>query len=179
MPDPICRLLTARLLAALASVLWAIPPASALPSDSEQPIEIVADRAELDEATGTAVYIGNVQLDQGTLRVKANRMTIYTAEERVTRVRAEGGAGASRRAHYQQQRKPGGPLVQADANVITYYIDDERVKLEGDAELVQNEDRFAGGEIMYDIRVGQVDAAAAPSERVRMTLQPRAGAGTP
>lgn len=142
--------------------------ASALPSDSQQPIEITADRAELDESSGVATYIGNVQMKQGTLRVTADRLMIHTADERVTRVRAEG-----KRAHYQQQPSDGAALVHANANVITYYLDEERVRLEGDAELVQDADVFTGGEIVYDIAAGEVDAKAAASDRVRMTLQPR------
>lgn len=153
----------------LAALLLALPTlAGALPSDSKQPIKITADRAELDENSGVAVYIGNVQMQQGTLEVTADRLTIHTAGEHVTKVRAEGN-----RAHYQQQPSADAELVQANANVITYYLDEERVRLEGDAELIQDQDVFTGGEIVYDIAAGEVDAAAASSGRVRMTLQPR------
>ncbi len=150
-------------------LLLALPGvAAALPGDSAQPIRITADRAELDENTGVAVYIGNVQMHQGTLAVTADRLTIHTAGEQVTRVRAEG-----RRAHYQQQPSTGAALVQANANVIIYYLDEERVHLEGDAELIQDQDVFTGGEIVYDIAAGAVQARAASNGRVRMTLEPR------
>ncbi|MEY3041343.1 MAG: hypothetical protein RLZZ174_425, partial [Pseudomonadota bacterium] len=48
-------------------VLLALASVShALPEDEQQPIEIEADRAELDDATGTATYSGAVRLDQGS-----------------------------------------------------------------------------------------------------------------
>ena len=152
------------LIGALITLLCLPGSALALPEDSEQPIQIQADRAELEETTGVAIYIGNVRLDQGTLRVTADRMTIHTAEERVVRVEAEG-----ERAHYQQQPAVDGPFVQADANKIIYFLDDERVKLEGQAELTREKEYFASGVIRYNMRTGQVDASEG---RVRTILSP-------
>ena len=48
----------------------------ALSTDREQPIQIEADAAELDDASGITVYTGNVLVTQGTMRLWGNRLTI-------------------------------------------------------------------------------------------------------
>ena len=44
-----------------------------LPSDREQPIHISADKALRDEKKGITVYQGNVEMNQGSLRIEAVR----------------------------------------------------------------------------------------------------------
>jgi len=150
------------LLAVLAS-----PAIAAATADADQPIHIRADSAELDEARSMVIYRGSVRLDQGTLQVTADTMTIELADERVIRVTAEG-----QRAHYQQRLVEDRPEVMADADMIVYHTQDERIELRGNARLAQDPNEFRGEIINYDIRAGRVDATATESGGVRMTLQP-------
>lgn len=76
--------------------------AQALPDDEQQPIEIEADRAELDDATGTATYSGSVRLDQGSLKVRAARLIIETDAQQVQRITAEGDRDQDLPARYEQ-----------------------------------------------------------------------------
>jgi lipopolysaccharide export system protein LptA len=142
-------------------------PAWALPEDAEQPIHIRADAAELNENTGIAIYRGEVRMDQGTLRVTADTMTIELDNERVVKITAEG-----QRAHYQQQLKKDESEVLADARTIVYYTQEERVELIGQAYLTQDGNEFTGEVIKYDIRAGKVDAKANESGGVKMILKP-------
>lgn len=139
----------------------------ALPEDAEQPIHIRADSAELDENKNLVVYHGSVRMDQGTMRVTADKMTIELKDQLVVRITAEGD-----RAHYQQQLKPDESMVYADAKTIVYFTQDERVQLTGNAYLTQNKNEFSGDSIKYDIRAGKVDAQATGEGKVQMTLQP-------
>jgi len=141
--------------------------AFALPEDSKQPIQIDADSAELDENKNLATYHGNVRMRQGTMQVTADKMTIELRDKTVVRITAEGDS-----AHYQQQLKPDESMVSAQARTITYYTQDERVTLVGDATLTQNNNKFTGEAINYDIRDGKVDAQAANDGKVQMILQP-------
>ena len=143
------------------------PPGWAATADADQPIHIRADAAELDEARGMVIYRGSVRLDQGTLKVTADTMTIELEDERVIRVTAEG-----RRAHYEQRLAEERPEVMADADTIVYHTQDERIELRGNARLSQEPNEFSGEIINYDIRAGRVDATATESGGVRMTLQP-------
>ena len=139
----------------------------AVPEDAEQPIHISADSAEIDEGRGLAIYRGGVRMDQGTLRVTADTMTIELANERVVKITAEGD-----RAHYQQQLEHGASEVVANARTIVYFTQEERVELIGMAHLSQEGNEFSGEVIRYDMRAGKVDARAQTGGGVKMTLQP-------
>jgi lipopolysaccharide export system protein LptA len=153
---------------ALVSVLtFGCNDAAALPEDSQQPIQIDADSAELDQNKNLATYHGNVRMQQGTMQVTADKMTIELHDKTVVRITAEGNT-----AHYQQQLKPDETMVFADARTITYYTQEDRVALVGDATLTQNNNRFSGEAINYDIRAGKVDAQAGDAGKVQMILQP-------
>jgi lipopolysaccharide export system protein LptA len=161
------------LLHALLVAALALPSAAlALPEDREQPIEIEADRAELDDATGRAVYSGSVRLDQGTLRVTADRLEIQTDRARVTRITAE-GAEDGEPARYRQIPREGEQPVRASADTIVYDTTTETIELSGDARLEQAEDRFEGDRISYDLRTRKVAAEAGRSGApVRMVIEP-------
>ena len=48
----------------------------ALPGDSNEPIEIEADFAELDDEKGETIYVGNVIVTQGSLRMTGEKLRI-------------------------------------------------------------------------------------------------------
>ncbi|MEE4362014.1 MAG: lipopolysaccharide transport periplasmic protein LptA [Pseudomonadales bacterium] len=157
--------------AALA-LLLAASAAKGLPDDREKPIEIEADRAELDDATGRAVYSGSVRLDQGSLQVTANTLTIQTDGTRVTRITAEGEQDGEP-ARYHQIPRVGDPVVRASAETIVYDTTAETIELSGDARLEQAADRFEGDLISYDLRSRKVAAATGRSGApVRMVIEP-------
>jgi lipopolysaccharide export system protein LptA len=142
--------------------------ARALPEDADQPIHIRADNVEYDQNGNRVIYRGSVQVDQGTLRVTAETLTIDLQDgKKVLRITAEDTP-----AHYQQQIEEGKELVRAQALTIIYHTQDERVDLKGDANLEQEGSTLEGDLIVYDIVAGRVDATAEREEPVRMVLQP-------
>ena len=48
--------------------------ASALSTDRDQPINLEADEAELDQTEGVSTYVGNVVVTQGSMKVESDRM---------------------------------------------------------------------------------------------------------
>jgi lipopolysaccharide export system protein LptA len=140
---------------------------SALPEDSEQPIHILADNAEIDNKSKRVIYRGSVQVDQGTLRVTADEMTVEYQDQKVVRIVAVGEP-----ARYKQQLEAEDEMVNADASTITYYTQDERVDLQGDASLEQEGNTITGDFIRYDIVDGKIDATAEGNNRIEMELQP-------
>ena len=146
--------------------------AHGLPEDRDQPIRISADRAEMDDASGTAVYHGDVRMDQGTMRVTAATLTIETEDEAVVRITAR-GAEAGEPAQYEQQPAVDQELVHARARTIVYLTADERIELRGNAHLRQSEDQFEGDLISYDMRARKVTASSeGDSGRVNFTIAP-------
>jgi lipopolysaccharide export system protein LptA len=161
--NPILKVL---LIGALMSLA---PLVLGLPEDSDQPIHIRADTAEIDNQAERVIYRGSVQVDQGTLRVTADTMTIEYEDQKVVRIIAIGEP-----AHYTQQIEADEELVEADALTIIYHTRDERIELKEQANLEQEGSTLTGDLIIYDIVAGKVDATAEDDAPVRMILQPAA-----
>ena len=143
--------------------------AFAIPEDAEQPIHIHSDSAELDQNKSIAIYHGSVRMEQGTMTVTGDKMTVELKDQLVVRITAEGD-----RAHYQQQVKADESIVFADAKRIVYFTQEERVELTGNAYLTQDKNEFTGELIKYNVREGKVDAQANGQGKVQMILQPAA-----
>lgn len=139
----------------------------ALPDDADQPIHIRADNAEIDQEQGLVIYRGQVQVDQGTLRVTADEMTVEYEEQKVVRITAKGAP-----ARYQQQIESEEDTVRAHSSTIVYHTQKERVDLLGNAFLTQEGNEITGDLIEYDIVAGKVDATSTQQGPVRMILQP-------
>ena len=134
--------------------------------DAEQPIHWRADHAEVD-AAGRTILTGDVRMEQGTLRVEADRMVIEYDGDRVVHVAAEGDL-----ARYRQRPWPDAAPVEADAERIVYHAAEERVELLGRAYLAQEPNEIRGEVIHYDVRAGRIDAAGDGDGRVEMIWQP-------
>jgi lipopolysaccharide export system protein LptA len=147
---------------------------SALESDREKPIKIQADAALVDESNGSSVYKGNVIITQGTLKVTANEVEIFTAANAIIQIIAKNDKDSEALAHYQQQINEAMEMVVADAKKITYLIQEERLHLSGDARLQKVEDVFTGQLLSYDIKGGIVNLnSLGGSDRVNMTISPK------
>ena len=156
--------------------IWAIALAGALPGagwplpeDADQPIHIRAQAAEFGRPSDQARYQGSVQVQQGTLRVRADRLIVDRAAGQVLRIRAFGGP-----AHYRQQLQEG--EVRADAASIIYHVQARRIDLQGNARLMQRGSEVAGERIRYDLAAGRVEAEADQGP-VRASLQSAAPEG--
>lgn len=152
--------------------------ALALPSDASKPIHISADKLNLDDKAGTAVYTGNVDMTQGTMLLKANRVDIQRGNNgNVSRVTA---IGQGERAYLEQKPNPQDSKVQGWGDKVIYHADSRRVELIGNAKLIQSPDTFNGAYVEYFLDRRQVNARGGkPSnsnssdQRVEMTLNPQ------
>lgn len=132
--------------------LLAGPSAPALPEDAEEPIRWRADQAEGD-MVGRTVLTGAVHMDQGTLRVEAERMVIEYEQGKVVRIVAEGDP-----ARYRQLRRRNAEPVRAQARTIVYHAAKARIELIGQAQLAQESNEFRGRKILYDQTDGAIEA---------------------
>jgi|GEM_PF-190182 len=144
--------------------------ASALEGDQDQPMYIEADSVELDDIKDTSLYLGNVQIDQGTMRILADQVTVQHKEDRRPRhIVAVGNP-----VHYRQDVEGEKGEVKAHAQRIEYDAVRDELILIDQAELTQAADRFASDRIVYDRAHAQVKAGASAqgSGRVRITFTP-------
>lgn len=162
----LCTALLIGMLCAVSSAnLWA------LPEDADAPIVIRADNGEFDQKNNQATYRGNVQVDQGTMRVTAERMVIHRKDKKVTRIIFFGDNSSP--ARYKQQLNLAEGEVNAHADTITYYTQRELLDLEGRAFLTQEGNEITGNTIKYDIVAGKVNAASNPnSGPIKMVIMP-------
>lgn len=120
--------------------------AAALPDDRDQPIRIEADQALRDEKQGFTRYEGNVRMDQGSLKIEADRITVYHDQREADRIIAEGSP-----ASLQQQPEPDKGLVKARARLIEYFKSEDRVRLSREANIEQEGSIVTGDSIDYYI----------------------------
>ncbi len=133
--------------------------AQALPSDREQPIRISADQALRDEREGFTEYTGNVRLQQGSLQIQANKLTIFHRQEAADRIVAEGSP-----ARLQQQPATDKAVIHAAALSIEYFKSQERVKLSREARIEQEGSIVTGNTIDYFMAEQRVKADAGRRE---------------
>jgi lipopolysaccharide export system protein LptA len=166
---------------AAALALWsalASQPVLALPEDRNQPIYIQSDRAERDERKGTTVYTGDVEIDQGSLHISADRVTIAMDGDQVNRIDAFGAP-----AKMHQKPSPEREPVYARAITIQYDVVREILTLIEQAAVTQEGSTVKGERIEYFVQEQRVKASAGTAEsgasRVQMVIQPRHASPAP
>tara|TARA_R110002072_G_scaffold86030_3_gene194318 strand:- start:365 stop:937 length:573 start_codon:yes stop_codon:yes gene_type:complete len=145
----------------------------ALPEDRDKPMRITADKAERDDVNGITIYTGNVILIQGTLKVEADKLTIYhQVDEDPSEIVAEG-----KPAKWQQKPERDKETVFARARVITYYKAEDRVNLQTDGYVEQDGSVVNGDSIDYFIEKQLVKAKSDQNrkgDRVVVVIPPSA-----
>lgn len=158
----------------LAAAALAIPMlAHGLATDKDKPIELNADSAELDQTTGTSVYTGNVVITQGSLKVNADKVTVYTADGGVQRI-----VGVGSPARFRQRPEGKDEDVKGEGRTLEYLAASRELVITTNAMVEQGGDVLKGDQIRYQLNTDRVQASrgAGQEERVRILLSPqRAG----
>lgn len=161
-------------LALTAATLVTALPAHAFDLNSDEPINVKADHARLDDNKGIATYTGDVIVTQADTRLDADKVVLYRNAEGLTRMEAEG-----KPAHYRQPAENGQGEVDAKALTITWSAKDKLLILERQAVITQNGNVFKGDVVHYDTanRVvtgqGNPNSTSGDGGRVEMVIQPR------
>lgn len=150
--------------------------AHALPSDSQQPINVQADSAEMDDKRGVAIYRGDVVITQGTLKITGDTVTITLDKNGDIDVFTSQG----KPAYYEQLPAADKDLVQAYGLTIQYFASNEKIIIIDQAKVIQQGNTFRGEKIIYDTKQEIVTAGRAkqgtvttPTPRINMVIQPK------
>lgn len=148
---------------------------TALESDQYQAIVIHSDSAQLNAKTGKVTYIGNVVLEQGTIKITSDELILTRKEE--GKLDSAKAIGKSKQATYQQQIKAGEKLTKARADTILYSQKNNDVIFTGNASLTQKGNLITGERIVYDItkeiaNVGASKHSKQKKSRVKVVIQP-------
>ena len=155
----------------------------ALSTDKDQPIEIEADSADLDDEKGVTIYRGNVVLIQGSVRMSGDIMTVYFKNDELDTLIMEG-----KPARYRQLPDDSEIYDEAEALRMEYYELKSLVILIDKASFKQEGLSFSGNRIEYDTEhskvkargsikqqsgTGSSGASSSGGERVKIILKPR------
>lgn len=129
--------------------------------DTGLPVEMTADNLSVDQATGTAIFSGNVVIGQGEMRLSAGRvLVVYKAENSgIARLEATGGVTLV----------SGNDAAEADR--ADYSIDNGTIVMTGNVLLAQGAAALSADRM--SVRLS--DGTAQMSGRVKTILQTGSG----
>jgi len=146
-------------------------------ADREKPVNLEADRVDLDDAKKEAVFEGNVTLTQGTLTIKADKI--------IVKQDAEGfqyGIAYGSPAHFRQKREGFDDFIEGFSERLEYDGKADKVQMFANARIQRGRDEVRGDYISYNAIteffqvIGGGKTAATPGNpqgRVRAVIQPK------
>lgn len=129
-----------------------------LRQDTAAPIEVTSDSLTVDQATGRAVFDGNVLVVQGALRMTAARVEVSYAEagQGIQRMQATGGVTLVTAAEAAESRE------------AVYEVTTGALVMSGAVLLTQGQATIAGERLVADLRAGTGQMEG----RVKTVFQP-------
>lgn len=152
----------------LIALLVAAGAAGAAEPLRQQPVNLRADRIEVDQRAGISRYLGKVVLTQGTLRLSADRAEARALNQGLERVTASG-----RPVTFRDRLEDGSGFIEGEARNAEYQALARQLLL-NDRVLVRRErDELRAGRMRYDIELKTVHAERDGDQRVTAALVPR------
>jgi len=121
--------------------------------DSNAPVDVAADRIELQDRSDRAVMTGNVNVQQGDLNLTAQRLTVaYTSAGGTQIQRLDAAGGVTVRS----------PSETARGEFAIYDLDRRLITMLGGVVLVRGGSEVRGGRLVIDLNSGRatVDGSA-------------------
>lgn len=117
--------------------------------NSDAPVDVEADRIEVQDRADRAVFSGNVQVRQAGLALDAARLTIAYAR-----------SGGADNLDIQRLDASGGVTVRsasetANGNVAIYDLNRRIITMVGNVTLQQGANRLSGGRLVIDLNSGR------------------------
>ena len=135
--------------------------------DSSQPINIKADSAEVNDATGISTYRGNVEITQGSMYLTGEKVVLETANKKVQKIISEGNLSTFK------QTTDDGKVIHAEAEKMVYKISINEIVLTKNAKLTEAGNTFASDRIVFYTDKEIVSAGSSTGDdRVNITVFP-------
>ncbi len=153
----------------LTSIMLMSASAFALKDDTNQPISITSGNQSLDMEHNVVTFTDNVVITQGSILIKANKVTITRPAENSGKKETVEAFGHP--VSFHQMLDTGKP-VDGQANKVHYDLGTEFLTLTGNAELKQLDSKINGERITYDVKKQQLKANGSSGTRVKTVLIP-------
>ncbi len=114
--------------------------------DTNAPVDVAADRIEVLDRADRAVFSGNVDVRQGSLRLAAPRLTVAYANTSgidIKRLEASGGVTLT------------SPSETARSQFAIYDLDRRLVTMIGGVTLTRGDSNVRGGRLVLDLSTGR------------------------
>ncbi|MBE2895004.1 lipopolysaccharide transport periplasmic protein LptA [Spirabiliibacterium falconis] len=154
----------------LAFALLCSVSAFALKDDTKQPINVTSDNQSLDLENNVATFSDNVVITQGSILIKAGKVTITRPGENEKNGQEKVAAYGSPVTF--QQKLDNGKLISGSANQVNYDVNAQFLKLTGNATLKQQDSQITAQIITYDVQKQQMIAKNSGKGRVKTVLYP-------
>mgnify|MGYP003582862862 FL=1 len=154
--------------------------AYALPSDRNQPLSLLADRATYNDKTGITTYTGNVVIEQGTMKINAASIVAsLNSNKQVSTITATGSP-----AKFQQQLETNRGIARGEAQKIVYNAETGILNLSDNSYLYQDGASIRGNTLKYSMNKGDIEVsgssgATGSKGRVQIIIPPSASKGSP
>ena len=133
--------------AAVIALAPAVSQTSALKGhNSNAPVDVAADRIEVQDRADRAIFSGSVVVRQGELTLTSGRLTVAysnTGGIEIERLDASGGVTVT------------SPSESARGQFAVYDLDDRIITLIGGVTLQRGDSRVSGGRLVLDLDTGR------------------------
>lgn len=151
-----------------------IPAVWAEQNDRKQPMQIEADQVVMNQAEQTSIFTGNVQVNQGTLQIRGDKIVV-TQDQLGNKIGNVYGSTAS----FRQKREGLDEYVEGYGEHIEYDTLKQTLDIYGQARLKRDRDFIRGEHIHYNTQseIFIVDngppTSGTPPQRVHAVIQPQ------
>ena len=133
-------------------------PTSALKGhNSNAPVDVTADRIEVQDRSDRAIFAGNVHVTQAELSLETPRLTVAYS----------GGQGGGTNVQIRRLDAAGGVVVKSPSETARgdfgiYDLDRKLITLIGNVELTRQNDRVSGARLVIDLDSGRAVVDGGP-----------------
>ncbi|MDB5668695.1 MAG: hypothetical protein JWL74_1645 [Alphaproteobacteria bacterium] len=132
---------------ALAPALAQVPGSALENHNTNAPVDVAADRIEVQDRIDRAIFSGNVDVRQGDLRLNSERITIAYSSQGgidIDRIDATGGVRLT------------SPSETASSESAIYDLNERIVTMMGNVVLNQGRNTVRGGRLVLELDTGRV-----------------------
>ena len=159
----------------LATIFFYTPSSFAERADRDKPLHLSADQVLIDDAQQVSTFTGNVQLTQGTMLIRGDKIVVVQDKEGFKHGTAYGNT-----ASFRQKREGMDEYVEGYGERIEYDTRAETADFYVQARVKRGLDEIRGEHITYSAKteIFQVNGNGAstgnaPPKRVHAVLQPK------
>ena len=145
----------------------------ALDSDRNAPVAIDADTTDIDFRTGTRTVSGNVDITQGSMNIKADKVVLRYQGEQLESATAYG-----KPVRFKQMPEGQTEMVHGEGMTLKLQPQKDLVTLETSAKIRQGSNTMAGKVIYYNLKTSKMTVKGGTSTTGQAGAASATGSGS-